>query len=479
MRISLSLTSSPSSPRIPMTISPSATTPSSLHTLASEAACIPVEKIKMIFRGRLIPKDGQGNVVKEFLLEDGCVVHCMGKPSQPSSITDASASSPSNDSTLASASASASAVAPSVVRPPPNNNTNAANSNANTAGNGGHPLKSALETMKSNNEATSYSTGVATLIKLLNNIISHPTEEKYRTVKRANPAFQKRLGRLSYSTSAMAAIGFTVRREQNDTSTATTTGEYILVPSAEAWPKLLECQNILNVAGADAQRRSAVIGGGGGGTTAVGDANLATSGMNAPMPSGMEQFGMPNLNAPGGMGGMGGPGGMADALLQNPSQLRSLLQNPMVRRMMENNPNIANNPMAQQSLEMMQQNPQMLETAIRMMSENPELRRSLIDNASGSAGAVDGLAGTGGQNFDPDAMRRQMAMMQALSGGMGAGGAEAANVPSSQTNTQGASQMGTGGIQNSVQNGGSATGDAELTEEEMIAEAIARSLRES
>lgn len=469
MRISLSLTSSPSSPRVPMTINPNTTTTSSLHSLASEASCIPREKIKMIFRGRLIPKDGDANVVEGYLLEDGCVVHCMGKPQISSAQPQ---QTPASHSSESSAAASASAAAPSVVRPPPNAAAAAvpaATTVINAAG--GHPLTVALETIKSNHDANTYSTGVATLLKLLDNIISHPSEDKYRKVKRSNPAFQKRLGSLSGSVPAMASIGFTV--QQQGTSTSTATGEYILIASAEAWPKLLECQKILKDANAEAQRSRSTGSLGGGGTSAT---NASTPGMNTPTPFGTGTTGIPNLNMPGMPGAMaGGPAGMADALLQNPSQLRSLLQNPMVRRMMENNPNIANNPMAQQSLDMMQQNPQMLEQAIQMMNGNPELRRSLIDNVSSGAGGV--APGTGpGANFDAETMRRQMSMMQALSGNMGA-------MPSSTqaNNASGTGQVGGSANQNTgtTAGGSGGGGDAEMTEEEMIAEAIARSLRDS
>merc|ERR1740139_983785 len=176
----------------------------------------------------------------------------------------------------------------------------------------------------------------------------------------------------------MASIGFTI---QTDTSTTTSTttpasgtnGEYILVASATAWPKLVECQTILNETNAVLQR-------GIGSTSAMSSIPTTTPGMN--MPSGFEQFAPPTNTNAGIPGGLTGPAAsMANSLLQNPDQLRTMLQNPAIRQMMASNPNIANNPMAQQSLEMMQNNPEMLEQAIRMMGDNPELRRSLVENA--------------------------------------------------------------------------------------------------
>lgn len=117
----------------------------------------------------------------------------------------------------------------------------------------------------------------------------------------------------------------------------------------------------------------------------------------------------------------------------------------------------------------------MLEQAIQMMNGNPELRRSLIDNVSSGAGGV--APGTGpGANFDAETMRRQMSMMQALSGNMGA-------MPSSTqaNNASGTGQVGGSANQNTgtTAGGSGGGGDAEMTEEEMIAEAIARSLRDS
>jgi len=133
--------------------------------------------------------------------------------------------------------------------------------------------------------------------------------------------------------------------------------------------------------------------------------------------------------------------------------------------------------MAQQSLNMIQQNPQMLESAIRMMNSDPEMRRNLIENVSNARGG--GETGPAGASFDADTMRRQLAMMQALNGGMGAGGGMAPS-PSTHTNAPGPNQMGGSENQNSGANaGGASGGDSDMTEEQMIAEAIARSLRES
>mmetsp|Transcript_922 Transcript_922/g.1267 ORF Transcript_922/g.1267 Transcript_922/m.1267 type:complete len:142 (-) Transcript_922:190-615(-) len=83
LTIHLAITSSPTTPRTPLTIpksSSSPTSPSKLRELASAQTNIPLDKLKLIFKGRLIVNKNDGNVVQDFGLEDGCVVHCVGKP---------------------------------------------------------------------------------------------------------------------------------------------------------------------------------------------------------------------------------------------------------------------------------------------------------------------------------------------------------------------------------------------------------------
>jgi hypothetical protein len=108
----------------------------------------------------------------------------------------------------------------------------------------------------------------------------------------------------------------------------------------------------------------------------------------------------------------------------------SLLQNPMVQHMMRNDPRFANNPMLHQSMEQLVNNPQMLDQISQMMS-------------------------------DPT-MRNQMQAMMGRAGGM---------PPAQPAAPQGQQQ------QNS--SAAPAMSDQEMTEEEMLQEAIQRSLRET
>lgn len=272
-----------------------------------------------------------------------------------------------------------------------------------------------------------------TLQKLLKNIISNPNEEKYRKVKKGNAAFKRRLGGLKGATELLLAVGFV--EEEID-------GEeyYLIKPSAEAWPKLLEAQTTI--------------------TNAVSSLNVAQ------MPS----FVPPAFPPPSGTGPTGGSfDNMAMNMLQNPQALQNMLSNPMVQQQMMNDPRIANNPMMRQQLQQLSNDPAGLQQLSQMMS-NPATRQMLS----------------------------QMADSQGMGSGFPMGGAPApapfSNPPNSANQGQSGSNLQAqqlaqmmSGIMNSANNptanASSASNNAnennsQMTEEEMINEAIARSLRE-
>ena len=183
------------------------------------------------------------------------------------------------------------------------------------------PLQSALQKLRTSNAPSVYTTAVTTLEKVLTNIVNNPMEEKYRQVKKANAAFQKRLGGLVGGDDAMKAAGFVV--EVVDGAEV-----YKLNASEDAWVKLMES-------------KAAVA-------TAVQEAKRATMAPPAPVASGMG--GLPNMGAMPGMGGMPGmgampgmggipnmPGGMPNMndprmqnaawdMMSNPEALRNMLQ---------------------------------------------------------------------------------------------------------------------------------------------------------
>jgi len=410
--------------------------------------------MKLIFRGRIIANKGDGdemNVIEEFKLEDRSVIHCMGKPNPPSVDADANVNVAATSATTNSgstvippaASASASASAPSI----------AVSSN---------PLKSSLQQMKSSHPGIDYKIGLTTLSKLLQNVIQNPMEQKYRKVKKTNAAFQKKLGRLNGANEAILAIGFQTVGE-----------EYVLTPSPEAWPALLESKATLDQAVRDYEAQQ-----------------------SRPMPAATGDMGfggMPNLGmgmgagAGAGMPGMGGmnmPPGMEQAMssiLSDPQALQNMLNDPMVQNMMQNHPQFANNPMAQQQMRTLANNPQMLQQMSQMMS-NPQMM-SRMQQMMQNNGAMGGMGNhTNANNTGMPAagsgsamdMNRQMEIMRQFAN-MNNANANASTNGAASGGASGNQNTNNAGSNNTNNNGGS---DGQMTEEEMIAAAIARSLRE-
>jgi hypothetical protein len=288
--------------RIPLTLSVDAT-PTQLRQDVSETTKIPLAQLRLIFRGRMIKDDDSAKVVVEYKLETDCVLHCMGKPVESSSSSGGNASGSTTPMTTVAASTTASV--PSIAfaaAPTP--------LTATTASPPQDPLQAALQTLRSSNSPSIYMTAVSTLEKILNNIAEHPMEEKYRTVKLQNAAFQKRLGGLQGGDAVMQAVGFVVEGQPP---------VYQMQASPDAWPKLMAGTAVVAAAVQDAKRASA-----------------------APtMPVNNNPFGMmPNNNN--NMGGMpsmpaaaaGMPGGMDPTMMRsamanmmsNPEALGSMLQ---------------------------------------------------------------------------------------------------------------------------------------------------------
>mmetsp|Transcript_7420 Transcript_7420/g.15259 ORF Transcript_7420/g.15259 Transcript_7420/m.15259 type:complete len:461 (-) Transcript_7420:188-1570(-) len=450
----LSLTSAPSAPRVPLSL-PSNATASDLRRLASEATNVPLSTLKLIFRGRVIPDKGEGDAVKEFKLEDECVIHVMGKPAASSTGAGATAGATSTGN-AAVASAGASVSIPGTT------------ASATTPNASGSPLSAALTTLRFSNSTDVYKTALSTADKLLGNIIDHPMEEKYRSIKKANPAFQRRLGGVTGGEALLLSAGFVVEAGEGGVET------YVLRPSAEAWPRLVaageEVKKALNEASAPSFSPPG---------------SASDSGLGAAAGA---AGGMPNL-FPGGMPGTMGGAGMeaaAQSLLSNPQMLQNMLNNPMVQQMMRNDPRFANNPMLQQSMQALTQNPDMMRQMSQLMSDPgmmENMSRMMQQNQQPGAGASNPFGNM------PEEMRRQMEEINRLSqqyggssgtlnlGGMRSG---AASGQSGSNNAQTSSTSGSG-TNNSGNNNSnsSAANDSDMTEEEMIAEAIARSLRES
>ena len=436
----LSLTSSPSTPRVSISVpqDPPATG-ADLRQLASTATKIPLQTMKLIYRGRVIANKEEGDVVKEFKLEEDSVIHVMGKPA--ATTTAATASSSSSSVSAATSSNNGASV---------NLQTNASSA-ATAPSTDASPVSAALTTLRTSNSNDVYRTALSTADKLLNNIISHPMEEKYRTIKKSNPAFNKRLGGVSGGEALLLASGFTIETVDGNEV-------YVLRPSAQAWPKLVAAGDEVKRTVAENSNQS----------------NFAhpTSSAAPPMAAGGDMFpGMPG----GGMGmGMGG-GGMDAAMQQmmnDPNMMQNMMgmmNNPQVQNMMRNDPRLANNPMALQALDELQRNPQMMQQVQQMMAD-PSMRenmsRMMQQQQSQQSGAGGAAPPFGGNNQNE--MLRQMEQFQRMSQSFNNNNSSSgAGAPSSAAPNQ------------SGNNASTSQNDDEMTEEEMIAEAIRRSLGES
>lgn len=466
LTIYLSLTSSPSAPRAPLTIDPNGTTGAELRRKASEVTTVPLPKLKLIFRGRVISDKEEGDVVKEYRLEEGCVVHVMGKPVAAAGGVDAGVAA--GGATVAStvpATAGASVTLPAV------NNMSVSGGAASAS-----PLAAALTKLRSSNDGTTYNTALVTADKLLGNIVLHPMEEKYRTIKTANPAFARRLGALPGGRELILASGFTIQtREEVE--------YYVLTPSADAWPELVGAQKeVQRVLRENNASRSVNVGGFGAAANAGNTANNNNNAAANLFPGGIPSGAM-------GGGGSGAPDmAMMQSMMNDPNMMQNvmgMMNNPMVQNMMRNDPRMANNPMMQQSLNALQSNPEMMNQMSQMMSD-PAARAQMMNmmqQQGGQAGGGGGAAGADPFASGPQAMQSQMeqfAQMSRQFGGSSGGFNTGGGGTGTGANTSGTGQSGGAANNNNASGGNNSTGanDGAQTEEEMIAEAIARSLQE-
>jgi hypothetical protein len=154
----------------------------------------------------------------------------------------------------------------------------------------------------------------------------------------------------------------------------------------------------------------------------------------------------------------------------------------MVRNMMRTDPRMSGNPMMQQALRVLESDPGMIE---RMLGD-PNVASAIANATTSTTGGsvVDPFAG------GPEAMRAQMDRFEALSrryggggGGFNVGGGRGVPpVATAPTGTDGGRRTtsnGGGNVGSMIGTGQNDAEDGGMTEEEMIAEAIARSLRDT
>ena len=121
-----------------------------------------------------------------------------------------------------------------------------------------------------------------------------PMDAKYRTVKKSNPAFSKRLGLVTGGHDLLLASGFTIESKEG-------IEYYTLTPNADAWPTLVAARKEVGRVLAENNRNSS--------------SGSVASGAGATPPS--------NL-FPGGMSG--GTGGSPDmSMLSDPNLMQNVM----------------------------------------------------------------------------------------------------------------------------------------------------------
>lgn len=277
---------------------------------------------------------------------------------------------------------------------------------------------------------------------MASNIIQKPLEEKYRKVKLSNAAFGRRIGNVPGGMDCIYAYGFTASTENAD--------QLVLNASAEAWTNLNEAKKKVDSEWNKAKQETQ------GQPNQVPSSNTGSLFNSNSNP--MSPFNMNNPSAPGAMGGMPN---------LDPDTMMNMFQNPMVQNMMRNDPTIANNPMLRQALD----DPNMMNRMTQMM-QDPMIRQMLSDpqymqnmrNMISNPQMMQNMVGAAGGGANPNAFAQMMQNMQSMQGAGSAPPTTGANT-SSTTN-------------NNTNNNNNSGNDGEMTEEEMIAEAIARSLRD-
>ena len=185
--IHLSLTSSPTSPRINLAIdSGGSISALELQTQVSEATNIPPSRLRLIYGGRVVvvqaprppppPSERPQNVLVEYGIVDGSVVHVVAGPTESAvdartatgnarSMAGLASLVDTTSTTTSSSSNNNSSTLPCTF----DNNFNANNNTTSSSSS----LTEALITLQTNNNAHVYHTALATSNKIFTNIITH------------------------------------------------------------------------------------------------------------------------------------------------------------------------------------------------------------------------------------------------------------------------------------------------------------------
>jgi hypothetical protein len=125
-------------------------------------------------------------------------------------------------------------------------------------------------------------------------------EEKYRSIKKSNAAFNKRLGGVNGGEALLLSAGFVIEGDV-----------FVLRPSEDAWPKLVEAGDVIGKALREAEANSSAPMSG------------TTAGFGAPTGTGAAGFsGVPPIPN---MVGMPGMEAAMQNMLSNPEQLQAMM----------------------------------------------------------------------------------------------------------------------------------------------------------
>ncbi|CAN0252220.1 unnamed protein product [Pylaiella littoralis] len=411
-----------------------------------------VEPKRIIFQGRILNKDDQ--TLQECKLKDGLTVVVQAAQAGAAAAGAAAAAAPAAPANTAGTATPA--------RPLPGLGLGMGGGLG-----GGGPVGQAVATVRGQPAGVAREC-FSTLTKVIDNIVAHPTEEKYRKIKRANAGFSRKVGAVPGGEACMRALGFV---ESGDAKES-----WLLAPSAAAW-------NVLNAGRAQIQ----------GALATLPAAPAASGGIGAGSPSAGFAGGLGVLPPPGafpqagGFGGggmgMGGGGGMPDMatmarMAQDPAIMQNMMNDPSVQAMMRSNPQMAaamQSVMAtpgglSQAFNMMQNNPGMAQMAQQMMQDPAALQRASQMDLGGALAAGLSAGSNAAQGFQPPSggVGGQGGGVPVVAPPPAAAAAAAQPPPAAVAAPAPAAPAGAGGEED----------QEEKTEDELVAEAIRRSMED-
>ncbi|GAB5033067.1 Hypothetical protein NocV09_01200220 [Nannochloropsis oceanica] len=395
--------------------------------IASSTLQVPPEAQRLVFQGRMLNDDTK-TLAQNKVKEGSCIllsiaVSASASPSPSTSICNSGSGAVAAAAPAPPLPSSATAAAPA---PAP-----AASSAPQTAQAPIFPppststalpahiviLRAAIAGVRTSNPPEVGATALRTLATMLGNVIANPMEEKYRQLKKNNAAFVRRVGGVSGTGAILRAAGF---EESTDT--------WDLRPSEQGWNLLCSVKAEL-------------------------DSSIATLPPSLPLPApgaGAGGLAMPPLMGGGGMGG--GAGGMDPAMMQ---QAMGMMQNPAIRdRIMQELR--ATNPALAGQAEAMLSNPGAMGQMMQALQSNPQMMQQA--QQAMSRGAMPGFP-------PPPASSTTLGGNTPASGGL--------DLPRPPGGTGAGAGAGAGAMGQGPQRS-----DAEMTEEELIQQAIERSLRD-